>query len=89
MNQWLIEVLPGIFVGRVNARVRDVLWESLSEAISMSGDNEYAAYIVQENSEQGYSFQTAGYHRYRVEDFAGLQLISVLHNTRQESLDTS
>lgn len=66
-----------------------MLWESLSAAISMGEGNEYAAYIVQEDSEQGYSFQTAGYHRYQVEDFAGIQLMSVLHDTQHESLETS
>lgn len=34
LTRWLMEVSPGVYVGRVSARVRDELWELVKESLS-------------------------------------------------------
>ena len=31
LSKWLIELTPGVFVGRPSARIRDLLWERTVE----------------------------------------------------------
>lgn len=82
MNQWLLEVLPGVFVGRVSARVRDYLWDSLSAALDQI-DGTYAALIYQSNEvEQGFAARTVGEHNYELVDFDGLMLVTQAHHQR-------
>ena len=33
LTKWLLEINPGVFVGRVSARVRENLWKRICEAI--------------------------------------------------------
>ncbi len=33
LSRWTSEVVPGIFVGSVSARVRDQLWQSVTETV--------------------------------------------------------
>lgn len=76
MNQWLLEVLPGVFVGRVSARIRDYLWKELSDALP-AAEGSYAALIKQtDETEQGFSVDTVGDYRYELADFAGLFLVT-------------
>lgn len=71
LSRWTIEVVPGIFVGTVSARVRDELWESVAEEV---GDG--AAVLVHPAAtEQGYEIRTAGTRRRIPEDFDGLTLM--------------
>lgn len=76
MNQWLLEVLPGVFVGRISARIRDYLWQELAQALP-AAEGSYAALIKQSDEmEQGFSVDTVGDYRYEIEDFAGLFLVT-------------
>ncbi len=86
LNQWMIEVLPGIFVGRPSRRVRDHLWVSLVDAFE-GEDGPYAALIHQSDCEQGYRIEKVGDHRYAVTDFDGLQLITVRHRSGEAPFD--
>lgn len=89
MNQWLLEVLPGVFVGRLSARVRDHLWATLAEALPLA-EGAYAAVIEQTNeAEQGFRIQKVGEFRYDFEDFTGLLLVTRTRTEREttESLD--
>ena len=29
LNRWFLELKPGVFVGNVNARIRDLLWDRI------------------------------------------------------------
>lgn len=71
LSRWTIEVVPGIFVGSVAARVRDELWKSVSEVV---GDG--AAVLVHPAAtEQGYAIRTAGTRRRVPMDFDGMTLM--------------
>ncbi|MCI0386216.1 type I-E CRISPR-associated endoribonuclease Cas2e [Streptomyces sp. CNQ085] len=71
LSRWTSEVVPGIFVGTVSARVRDQLWDAVTETV---GDG--AALLVHPaDTEQGYAIRTAGTRRRVPMDFDGLTLI--------------
>ncbi len=71
LTRWLIQVRAGVFVGRVSAQVRDLLWEKVCEGRATGG----AMLIYQTNSEQGFAMRTDGETARSVVDFDGLQLI--------------
>jgi len=73
LTRWLIEPHAGVFVGHVNARVRDKLWDKCCQARRAGG-------VVQAwstNTEQRFMIRTAGETRRTVVDFDGLQLIRI------------
>lgn len=71
LSRWTTEVVAGIFVGSVSARVRDELWEAVTQVV---GDG--AAVLVHPApAEQGYGIRTAGTRRRVPEDFDGLTLM--------------
>ncbi|MFE7356961.1 type I-E CRISPR-associated endoribonuclease Cas2e [Streptomyces sp. NPDC057543] len=71
LSRWTSEVVPGIFVGTVSARVRDELWSAVAETV---GDGA-ALLIHPAPTEQGYALRTAGARRRVPMDFEGLTLI--------------
>ena len=71
LSRWTTEVVPGIFVGTVSARVRDQLWDAVTQTV---GDG--AALLVHPAAtEQGYTIHTAGTRRRIPMDFDGLTLM--------------
>ncbi|MFF0742148.1 type I-E CRISPR-associated endoribonuclease Cas2e [Streptomyces sp. NPDC004111] len=71
LTRWTTEVVPGIFVGSVSARVRDELWKAVTAVV---GDG--AAVLVHPApTEQGYTIRTAGTRRRVPIDFDGLTLM--------------
>ena len=73
LSRWLLEPRNGIFVGHVNAMVRDKLWQKCSQARGAGG----VMQIWNTNNEQGYVMRMAGDTRRRVVEIEGLQLIQV------------
>ncbi|MFE3579842.1 type I-E CRISPR-associated endoribonuclease Cas2e [Streptomyces vinaceus] len=73
LSRWSTEVVPGIFVGSVSARVRDELWAQVTAVV---GDGQ-AVLIHPAPTEQGYALRTAGTRRRIPVDFDGLTLIKV------------
>lgn len=71
LSRWTSEVVPGIFVGSVSARVRDQLWRSVTETVG----NGAAVLVHPAPTEQGYAIRTAGTRRRVPADFDGLTLI--------------
>lgn len=70
LTRWLLEISPGVFVGKVSNRLRDELWEQVLEHCK-SGK----AFLVEPaQTEQGYRFRT---HRHDWEpvELDGLQFI--------------
>ncbi|MFF3432205.1 type I-E CRISPR-associated endoribonuclease Cas2e [Streptomyces sp. NPDC002602] len=67
----MMEVVPGIFVGTLSARVRDELWTSVAETVH----DGQAVLIHPATNEQGYTLRTAGTRRRLPVDFDGLTLI--------------
>jgi len=79
LTRWLVEPHPGVFVGHVNALVREKLWEKCCEAKRTGG-------VVQAwstNTEQRFAMQVAGDTKRTVVDYDGLQLVRV-PNGREE-----
>lgn len=71
LSRWTSEVVPGIFVGSVSARVRDQLWQAVTETVG----NGAAVLVHPAPTEQGYAVRTAGTRRRVPADFDGLTLI--------------
>ncbi|REE61417.1 CRISPR-associated Cas2 family protein [Streptomyces sp. 3212.3] len=71
LSRWTSEVVPGIFVGSVSARVRDELWTAVTDTVTDGA----ALLIHPAPNEQGYALRTAGTRRRIPIDFEGLTLI--------------
>ncbi|MEU1798271.1 type I-E CRISPR-associated endoribonuclease Cas2 (plasmid) [Streptomyces californicus] len=71
LSRWTSEVVPGIFVGSVSARVREQLWQAVTETV----ENGAAVLVHPAPTEQGYAVRTAGTRRRVPADFDGLTLI--------------
>ncbi|MGW5134205.1 type I-E CRISPR-associated endoribonuclease Cas2e [Streptomyces sp. NPDC004135] len=71
LSRWTSEVVPGIFIGSVSARVRDQLWHAVTEVVG----NGAAVLVHPATTEQGYAIRTAGTRRRIPDDFDGLTLI--------------
>jgi CRISPR-associated protein Cas2 len=73
LTRWLIEPHPGVFVGHVNAMVRDRLWDKCRKARRTGG-------VIQAwstNTEQRFQIRMEGETRRDVVELEGLQLIRV------------
>ncbi|MEV0370556.1 type I-E CRISPR-associated endoribonuclease Cas2e [Streptomyces sp. NPDC050636] len=82
LSRWTTEVVPGIFVGTVSARVRDQLWDAVTDVV---GDG--AAVLVHPApTEQGYAIRTAGTRRRVPTDFDGLTLVRMTGAPQQAGM---
>ncbi len=73
LTRWLLEVDTGVFVGRVGATVRDLLW---AKAVDEAGGGRCAlAYPT--NNEQGFALRLHGYADRRLRDYEGLVLLTI------------
>ncbi len=70
LTRWLLEISAGIFVGKVSARIRDLIW---SRILEMAKDGR-AIMVYSANTEQGLDFRV---HRHDWEpvDLDGLRLM--------------
>lgn len=58
LTRWLMEISAGVFVGKVNARVRELLWE---RTVEMLGDGR-AILVRSVHNEQGLDVRVHGHH---------------------------
>lgn len=70
LTKWLLEISPGVFVGRVSTRVRDNLWERVKEF----SKNGRATMVYSTNNEQRLGFRVHN-SQWEPIDFDGLKLI--------------
>lgn len=73
LTRWFLELKPGVFVGKVNVRIRDLLWERICE----NGPADGAVMAYSAPNEQGFELRLTGVPKRRVVDFEGIQLIMV------------
>lgn len=66
LTKWLMEVAPGVFVGKVSARVRDALWEITCDGLRGGT----AILIIATRNEQGFEIRNSG-HRWQPVDLDG------------------
>ncbi len=69
---WLLEVRAGVYVGDVSRRVREMIWEQVTELAEHG--NVVMAWAT--NTESGFEFQTYGQNRRMPVDLDGLRLVS-------------
>jgi len=85
LTRWLVEPYSGVFVGHVNAMVRDRLWDKCCEAKRAGG-------VVQAwstNTEQRFQMRMAGTTKRTVVDLDGLQLICIPSDVSGSEVPTS
>ncbi len=70
ITRWLLETKPGVFVGSLNAKVREKIWEKITEDVSQS-----ALLIYSCNTEQGFRIEMVGEPTRSLVDLDGVQLI--------------
>lgn len=73
LTRWLIEVKTGVFVGHINARVRDKLWEKCTKQKQKGG----VLQIWSTNTEQRFKMRMEGETSREVIENEGLQLIKI------------
>ena len=71
---WLLEVRAGVYVGNYSKRVRDQIWEQVSEGL----EDGNAVIVWRSSAEAGYEFLTIGANRRIPSDFDGVQLVNFL-----------
>lgn len=75
LSRWLIEPHPGIFVGHVNALVRDKLWDKCCAFCRKGG----VIQIWSTNNEQHFKMRSYGLTKRQIIKLEGLQLIQILN----------
>jgi CRISPR-associated protein Cas2 len=71
LTRWLIEPRPGVFVGHVNAMVRDLLWQKCCLKMRAGG----VLQIWSTNTEQRFRMRAQGDTRREIIELDGMQLI--------------
>lgn len=74
LTRWLIEPRMGVYVGHVNAMVRDRLWEKCCAAKGLKGG---VLQIWSTNTEQRFTMRMHGELQREIVDLEGLQLICI------------
>ena len=70
ITRWMIETKPGVFVGSLNSKVRERIWQFVDDNTSRG-----ALLIYSYNNEQGYRIEMIGEPTRSLIDIDGLQLI--------------
>ena len=71
---WLLEVRAGVYVGVYSKRVREMMWEQVTEGI----EDGNAVMVWKTNTESGFDFMTLGSNRRIPVEMEGLKLVSFL-----------
>lgn len=79
LTSWLVEVQSGVFVGKVSALVRDLLWEKCV----LKSEGGKCCQIWATDNEQGFAMRMVGDQRRRIVDLDGIFLVGV---RREEDL---
>lgn len=73
LTRWFLELKPGVFVGNVNVRIRELLWKRICETDAATG----SVMVFSASNEQGFEMKVFGDPKRKVIDFEGIQLIAV------------
>jgi len=85
LSRWLVEVQTGVYVGRVNLIVRDLLWRRALE-IDPEGQMSQA---WNTNSDQGYDFRGNGDDARKTFDLDGFKLVGKVNARAAKRSKTS
>lgn len=75
LTRWFLELKPGVFVGNVNVRIRELLWERLCTSEKVKG----AIMLFSSNTEQGFEMRLHGQPKRQVVDIEGVQLVKLMY----------
>src|ERR1043165_9010585 len=70
LTRWLLEIAPGVFVGKVTARVRTLMWQRVTEMVKTGR----AIMVYGAGNEQGLAFAVHA-HDWVPTDFEGINLM--------------
>lgn len=73
LTRWFLELKPGVFVGKINVRIRELLWERICKTEAADG----AVMVYSDTNEQGFSMRVYGDPKRSVVDLEGVQLIMI------------
>ncbi|GAB4151235.1 MAG: hypothetical protein Fur005_00010 [Roseiflexaceae bacterium] len=73
LSRWMLEVRAGVFVGRISAAVRSILWEYICEQMQEGA----GMLIYQTNSEQGFAMRSCGRTDRKLIEREGLTLVQI------------
>ena len=73
LSRWMLEVQSGVFVGKVSARVRDLLWEKCTKNKKAGRCTQ----VYRTNNEQGFSIRMDGDSERSIINLDGLELVAV------------
>lgn len=76
LTRWFVEPKVGVFVGKVSAQVRELVWEMICDKLK-SGS---ALMLHSSNTEQGYAIKTHGEGSRELTDWEGLKLFRKPHS---------
>lgn len=71
---WLLEIRAGVYVGDISRRIREMIWQQVTQLAEPG--NVVMAWAT--NTESGFEFQTWGENRRIPVDLDGLRLVSFL-----------
>lgn len=87
LTRWFLELKPGVFVGKVNVRIRELLWKRICETEAANG----SVMVYDDTNEQGFSMCVYGDPKRSVINLEGIQLIMVKNesgNTEEKALES-
>ncbi|MEU7524735.1 type I-E CRISPR-associated endoribonuclease Cas2e [Saccharothrix sp. NPDC042600] len=70
LTRWLLEISPGVFVGSINTRVRELVWPRVVEMVRTGR----AIMVHRANNEQGLAFKVHD-HDWKPIDYEGINLM--------------
>lgn len=73
LTRWFLELKPGVFVGNVNARIRDSLWERICTTDKANG----AVMAYSSKTEQGFEMRLAGMPKRSIVELEGIFLVKI------------
>ena len=73
LSRWMIEISTGVYVGKLSALVRDLLWEKVTK----SKRTGRCCQVYRTNTEQGFAIRMAGDSQRSIVDLDGLYLVAV------------
>ena len=77
---WLLEVRAGVYVGQYGRRIREMLWQQVSEGIEQGN----AVMAWSTSTENGFDFMTLGQNRRTPVELDGIRLVSFLPEEERE-----
>jgi len=73
LTRWMLEIHAGVFVGRLSAMVRDLLWQQVCDQMRDGA----GLLVYQTNNEQGFALRSCGATNRKLIEVEGLFLVCI------------